>query len=391
MQDFRMALDSLKNNKVRSFLTMFEIVISVAAVIVMVGAMQGQSRKNESAFLQGDIQLITIDDYSGGSKVLTEQDYLAFYQENKHLISGLTPRIFPSPIPSIVGSTGKSPEYPMVYMVSEMALDLFEWRMISGRFLTYGEIAGKQACCAIGNLAAESIYGEGYDPQKVAGDQITIGGRLYRITGVFDGDDAGSTYGMVIPYSFVEDYGIRNWANVTMKARTPGDVAPLKNAVDAFMREYYTEEEINNLMITNQLDQVHAYEQYLMKQGIRAASLAGIALVVAGVGVMNIMLISVTERTREIGIRKSLGAKRWVIMTQFMFEAALLSTLAGLIGIVLGIAIMGVYIRTVDSLAQIVPWSVGLAFAVSVGMGLIFGYMPASKASHLKPIDALKG
>lgn len=398
-QDFLMAIESLKNNKVRTALTMLEITISVAAIIIMMGIMQGQARANEFQFTLGGITNINYTNILG-DKGMNTKEMMEFYRRHRDKLDGVAPNYMTMGT-SLISSSGKKPDsFLLINLISEDTVKTADWKVRAGSNLCYADIKAPNRVCLIGTALAREIYGQDADLNEIVGEHILLDGRELTIRGVVSAMDENSddmltamlagymNSFVAIPYSYGAAYGILNpWDTSLIKVKEAKDVEAVMKAFKKEAVKYAPKEAI---ILEANLDAVESLQQKLKKQQLTSAALASIALIVAGVGVMNIMLVSVTERTREIGIRKSLGAKRWVIMAQFMFEAAMISTLAGLVGIAIGVAFMKVYCM-LNPFAELVGWSVWLAFGVSVGMGLVFGYMPADKASRLKPVDALRG
>ena len=266
------------------------------------------------------------------------------------------------------------------------------YELETGRNLTYSDIVSRQKVCVTGSYVAQSLYGSA---DKALGQTLKIGGYAFKIVGVVetqdeDNFDEGGTDDFVwMPYSVAVKMS-RN-ANIGSYILTLIDTNNADEAttlLENFLYEIFLDDDLYHVTAMSELlDSLN--EQIAMMSGM-LGGIAGISLLVAGVGVMNIMLVSVTERTREIGIRKSLGADKGVIMQQFVIEAAVTSSLGGIIGIIIGCIATTAVGGLVGISATPTPVAILVSFSVSVGIGLLFGYMPANRAANLNPIDALR-
>ena len=245
--------------------------------------------------------------------------------------------------------------------------------------------------CVIGAYVADELYGSA---EKAYGETIKVNGYAFQIVGVVEQQDddleeGGTDDFLFMPYScaikMARNASINNY---TFTIRDLSAATEGKTLIENFLYEKFKNEDLYT--VTAMSEMLDSLNSMIAMVSAGLGGIAGISLLVAGVGVMNIMLVSVTERTREIGIRKALGAKRSVIMQQFVIEAAVTSSLGGVIGILLG----SIATSTIGALAGLTatptPMAVIVSFSVSVGIGLLFGYMPASRAAKLNPIDALR-
>ena len=274
--------------------------------------------------------------------------------------------------------------------------------MRDGRNISQMDVRAARKVAVIGAAVADRLY-PFVDP---VGRDIRVDGRKYEVIGVFDVKNSamGGSYDsyVLIPVStFVNIYGLSNrdgWprsVNITVHARTPDIIADAMQETRQVLRRgrNVPRGEEDNFTMYNSESSIAQFNQMTLGVKIGAAVIGTIALVVAGIGIMNIMLVSVTERTKEIGIRKSLGAKPRDILRQFLLEAVVLCNVGGVIGVLLGFAFGNVLVKVGMSSAfeSAVPleWAlIGLLFCSAVG--IVFGMLPAIKASRLNPIDALR-
>ena len=388
LQSFKLALKSIWGNKMRSFLTMLGIIIGVAAVIILVSLVNGYMGTVVENFASMGVNQINVNVTNLASRSLDVDQMYEFYEEHTDLFGELSPNVTLS---TTVKHGDESLTTTSVAGRSEQYLDIKDYKMEYGRNLSYSDIAARQKVCVIGAYVAQELYG---GAQKAIGDTLKIGGYAFKIVGVVqqeeDDMDSGGTDDFVwLPYSVaVKMSRNANISNYTFTSLDTTKADQCKSQIEDYLYEIFKDDDLYRVTaMSEMLDSLN--EQIAMMSGM-LGGIAGISLLVAGVGVMNIMLVSVTERTREIGVRKSLGADKGVIMQQFVIEAAVTSSLGGVIGIVIGCIATTLVGSAVGIKATPTPVAVLISFSVSVGIGLLFGYMPASRAANLNPIDALR-
>lgn len=391
LQSFKMALKSIWGNKMRSFLTMLGIIIGVASVIILVSIVNGQMSYMLESFESMGVNKINVSFTSLASRTISVDEFYEFYEENHDLFAQMSPSVSVS---ATVKHGSDTMDATSVGGYSEEYLELEGYEVAYGRNLLYSDMASRQKVALIGAYVASELYGGG---EKALGETIKINGEPYQIVGVVeqqtedmsDFDDGCTDDFVWIPYSRAVKMA-RN-AVITNYVFTSSDIDLTDQctaALESFLMDKMKSEDFYNVTAMSEL--MDTLNEQIAMMSAMLGGIAGISLLVAGVGVMNIMLVSVTERTREIGIRKALGAKRRVIMEQFVIEAAVTSSIGGIIGILVGAAATTGIGTLLGIPATPTPAAVVISFSVSVGIGLLFGYMPASRAAKLNPIDALR-
>lgn len=389
LQSFKLAIKSIWGNKMRSFLTMLGIIIGVAAVIILVSIVNGYMGSVVESFASMGVNRINVNVINLSSRSLDVDEMYSFYEEHTDYFSALSPNVT---IATTVKHGDDTMDATSVAGRSEQYLEIMDYDMELGRFLTYSDIASRQKVCVVGAYVAQSLYGSA---EKAMYETLKIGGYAFKIVGVVeaqdedDMDDGGTDDFVWIPYSVAVKMSRNASINSYTFTVTDTDQADqCTDLIESFLYEIFLDDDLYTVTaMSEMLDSLN--EQIALMSGM-LGGIAGISLLVAGVGVMNIMLVSVTERTREIGIRKSLGADKGVIMQQFVIEAAVTSSLGGIIGILVGCGATTVAGRLLGIDASPTLSAIAISFSVSVGIGLLFGYMPASRAANLNPIDALR-
>ena len=390
LESLELALKNIISSKVRTLLTMLGIIIGVAAVIVIVGLGNGLEGYITDSFSDMGTNTLTVNVMSRGStRTLDVDGMYEIVEENSQYLDLCSPTVtmagyvkIGSETVSTTSATGVSEDY----------FDIAGVSVAQGRGLQYSDMAGRAKVCVIGAYLNQAYFGG-----NAVGQSLRVGGQSLKVVGVLaqQGDtleEGSSDDCLYLPYTTAERItGETSTYTITMKDENYIDesVAALEASLYAVFAsdDYYTVTSMSEMLET-------MTSMINLLVGV-LAGIAAISLVVGGIGIMNIMLVSVTERTREIGIRKSLGAKERYIMQQFVIEAAATSALGGIIGILLGDGLSILATQVVERLMEesltISPTlaAVALAFGISVGIGIFFGYLPAKKAAQLNPIDAL--
>ncbi|WP_295992782.1 ABC transporter permease [uncultured Veillonella sp.] len=397
-ESFLMAWASLIANKMRSILTMLGIIIGVAAVIALVSIGNGvkQDIQNSISSLGSNLLMVMpgaprtpgVRPSAGSMKSLKVSDYEA--------ISKLDGVKAASPMTN--GS------YVVIYQnknwttsvsgVSYNYLDVNNWSMKSGRFLSEKNVQNRERVAVVGKTVVKNLFGD-EDP---VGAEIRVKNIPFRIIGVLNSKGSGAMGNdqddmVIIPYTTAMERveGVDYLRMIYVVGKDENGIDRLQSDIENLLRVRHGIKDTNldDFNIQNMNSIMETMEETTGTLTLFLGAVAAISLVVGGIGIMNIMLVSVTERTREIGVRKALGATYSVIVTQFLIEAVVISLMGGIIGIILGIGsskLIGLAsgMSTVISLPTIV-----MSFAFSMAIGLIFGIYPARKAAKLNPIDAL--
>ena len=373
----------------RSFLTMLGIIIGVASVIILVSLVNAYMSYMTESFASLGTNQISVNMINLSSRSVSVDEMYEFYEEHTDLFDHMTPMVSVS---TTVKHSSDTMSSTSVSGVSEDYLAIKDYDLVQGRNIQYSDITSRQKVCVIGYYVASELYGS---PEKAIDETIKIGGYAYRVVGVVerqdedDLEDGGTDDFVWLPYScavkMARNANINNYTFTIMDLTTASEATAL---IENFLYETFKDDDLYN--VTAMSEMLDSLNSMIAMVSAGLGGIAGISLLVAGVGVMNIMLVSVTERTREIGIRRALGARKSVILQQFVIEAAVQSAMGGIIGIIIG----SIATTTVGKLAGLnatpTPMAVIVSFSVSVAIGLFFGYMPARRAASLNPIDALR-
>lgn len=389
LQSFKLALKSIWSNKMRSFLTMLGIIIGVASVIILVSLVNGYMSTVVENFASMGVNQMSVRLTNLSSRKADVDDFYDFYSEYTDIFAQMSPNVNLS---ATVKKGNDSLTSTSISGCSEEYLDLKNYELEAGRNIQYADILSRNKVCVVGYYVAQELFGDG---QSALGETIKINGYAFKIIGVVerqdedDLDEGGTDDFLWMPYSIaVKMARSADISNYTFATADIDYTDRAKKLLENFLYEIYKNEDLYR--VTANSEMLDSLNEQIAMMSAMLGGIAGISLLVAGVGVMNIMLVSVTERTREIGIRKSLGAKRGTIMQQFVIEAAVTSSIGGVIGILLGAGVTGLAGNLMGINAVPTPGAVLISFSVSVGIGLVFGYMPANRAAKLNPIDALR-
>ena len=252
--------------------------------------------------------------------------------------------------------------------------------LASGRYILDADVENRSAVCVIGPDLAEDLFGN----TNVVGNTLHVNGRKFRIVGVLDGTSSTLVLPFTLAQRMLESTSITSFY---VSATDSTVVSAAQTAVERFLYKKYQDDSTYSIM--NQEEMLEAMEETAGTLSLMLGGIASISLMVGGIGIMNIMLVSVTERTREIGIRKAIGAKRRNILLQFLIESIVLSGMGGLLGLMLGYGLMHVLETYMGMSVSSSAGVAQLAMGFSMFVGVVFGLYPANKASKLKPIDAL--
>jgi putative ABC transport system permease protein len=394
------AFRALQRNKMRSFLTMLGIIIGVAAVIAMLAIGQGAeySVKEQIAALGTNVLMVFpgaqqqagVRSGAGSATTLTEDDAVAISRE-----CSAVQYISPGAMAGGQVIAGNLNWSTSIQGVGTDYLEIRQWPIEYGDFFTDQDVKAAAKVCILGKTVADNLF-----PDASPVDQtIRIRSVPFKVAGVLkkkgqnamgqDQDDV-----ILAPYTTVIRR-LSHWPNlryILVSATSLKDIATAQTQISELLRMRHKIQpyDVDDFTIRNQTDLAATATATTQVLTILLASIASVSLLVGGIGIMNIMLVSVTERTREIGIRMSIGARARDILTQFLIEALVLSLLGGITGIILGV----VGSNLISSIAKwptiITAFSIILSFGFSIAIGIFFGFYPARKAAMLNPIDALR-
>jgi putative ABC transport system permease protein len=397
----RIATRALMRNRLRAFLTMLGIIIGVGSVIAMLAIGEGskQRMRNQMSSMGTNMVMVMPNFQRRGgvslgasnSMVLKYSDVVALRNECNYL-AAVSPEIRAS------GQViyGNQNTQTTVYGVSEEYLGIRKLVLESGRVFNANEVKSMAKVCILGQTVVENLFGEGADP---VGQSIRIKNLPFTIIGTLK--DKGET-GMgqdqddliLAPYTTVQrrlaaiDY--LNGINASAVSEEKSDDA-MKEVEETLRRTHKLKDsEENDFRVMSQSELIQTVSSISDIMTILLGAIAGISLLVGGIGIMNIMFVSVTERTREIGLRMSIGGRGQDILKQFLVESMLLSVLGGVLGVIFGYLIAELAGSLMNISALITTQSVVLSFVVCFVIGVFFGWYPARKASNLNPIDALR-
>lgn len=386
-QAFKMAIKSIVGNKVRSFLTMLGVIIGVGSVITAVAFAQGSTKSITDSIEGLGSNLISINITGRNSnRNITYEQLQTYADENSDDISMIAPIVSNS----MTLKAGTLSRTTTVIGTSEEYEYIKSKHVSSGRFIMSFDNDYKLKTAVIGTAVANDIF-EGVNP---VGQTMKINGEIFKVVGLLQETDASQDSGdddqVIIPVTVAQRLSkTGSIKSFTVQAADTNKVDLAIEKLTTYLTQIYGDED--SFKVRNQaqiLDTLNTVTDTLM---IVLGGIAAISLVVGGIGIMNIMLVSVTERTREIGIRKAIGAKRKNIMIQFLIEAIMITGIGGILGILMGVGCIHFIIGGFNITTPVYsPFWMTLSFGISLGVGIIFGMFPAYKAARLNPIDALR-
>lgn len=398
---FKVSIRAVANNKMRSFLSMLGIIIGVAAVIIMMSIGQGSKESIRAELSTMGTNLINIRpgaDMRGGVRqdpssmqTLKMADYERIMREKKY-VTNVSPEVTASG-QAIYGNSntnttvyGESPEY----------LDIKQWTIEQGDCFTQEDIKKAAKVCVVGTTIVKELYGEGAD---VIGKTIRFKSIPMRIIGVLK-SKGYNNWGMdqdnviIAPYSTVmKRIAAQTWfSSIVCSAITEELSDAAIEELTQILRDNHKlkSDADDDFTIRSQAEMMETMSSTMDTVTIILVVAAAFSLLVAGIGIMNIMLVSVTERTKEIGLRMAVGATGPVISLQFLIESVLISVTGGLLGILVGCSASEFIVPMFNMPSSVPAWSIYVSFFVCVCIGVLFGYIPAQKAANMDPIEAIR-
>ncbi len=392
-KSFQMAISNIWSRKVRSLLTMLGIIIGVVAVIVIVGLGNGLENYMVDSFKSMGTDLLTVNVVGRGSaRTVSVDEMYELVEDYPEYLTSVSPQV---PLGGKVKIGNETLDYTSVTGTGEDYMVMKKFTLESGRYIRYVDIDKRYNVAVVGAYINNDWF-----KGEALGKTLRINGQLFEIIGVLNAEtdeieEGGGDDAIYIPYSVAaKSAGIRNISSYTFGIANEELVVESKQIIDDKLYDVFGDQDAYRIISLTELLSMMSSMVDIMITIL--AAIAGISLVVGGIGIMNIMLVSVSERTREIGIRKALGAKRHHILQQFVIEAATTSAIGGLIGIGLGYALSDLASRIIvvaleeEIVVAASASSAFGAFAISAAIGILFGYLPARKAARLNPIDALR-
>ena len=397
----KIALRALANNKLRGFLTMLGIIIGVASVITMLAIGQGSKRSIQAQISEMGSNMIMIHpgaDVRGGVRqdasameTLKLEDYQNIVDETRY-VSAVSPSVNSSG-QAIYGANNAP---TTVYGISPDYLEIRRYKVGDGDMFTEQDIQTAAKVCVVGKTVVDNLFTGGENP---VGKVIRFQKLPFRIVGVLESKGYNSM-GMdqddliLAPYTTIQKkvLAITHLQGITCSALKEEYTDQATSEITEILSRNHKlkESDDDDFTIRSQQELSTMLTSTTDMMTVLLAAVAGISLLVGGIGIMNIMYVSVTERTREIGLRMSIGAKGIDILAQFLIESILISVTGGLIGVVLGVGAALVVNAVAHFPIYIQPWSVVLSFAVCTVTGVFFGWYPAKKAAQLDPIEAIR-
>ena len=386
-----MAFESIADKKIRSLLTMLGIIIGVGAVLILVSVVQGYNADLTAYYEKQGVNKVNVTLLNFDRTNTTDQsgEFMDWVNENlSDYITGVTPSYSTSGtlrFETAINDTAA------IYFGNEQWSACNNYTLDEGRDLLALDMDRRSQVCVIGSYLADTLFGF----QDPVGQTLSVNGTPLTVVGVFYQKDGGAEESMddavVVPYTLNRQMLDTDVVSqFTVKVASSTDMTTVMNQVESWCVEN-VDTNTGEYTVENGNDAMQAAEDETASLQVVLGGVAAIALLVGGIGIMNIMLVTVTERTREIGIKKAIGAQRKVIISQFLVESTVLSGCGGVIGILIGYAgslIAGKLIY--DLILMPALWMALAAFAFSLAIGVGFGLYPAVKASGLQPVDALR-
>ena len=394
VETFQMAVQNILGSKMRTFLTMLGIIIGVCAVIVIVGLGNGMQGYIEDSFADMGTDSLTVAIVGrGSSRTVSEEEMYQLVEDNSDIFKQISPTV------TMSGSVKIGSDTLTATTVSGVSEDYFSmkgYEIAQGRGLQYTDMTGRKKVCVVGQYLNQAYYGG-----SAVGQTLKVGGTTFTIVGVMamegtDLEEGGTDDCVFVPYSTAARLSFTGTiSSYTITVQDTDHIAEAKTTLEDALYQIFEDDDAYTVgSMAEMVEEMNSMVNMII---YILAGIAAISLVVGGIGIMNIMLVSVTERTREIGIRKALGARESAIMRQFVIEAATTSALGGVLGIALGFGLSAAATAIVANVMPDTPITVSpsigavlIAFGVSAGIGIAFGYLPAKKAAVLNPIDALR-
>ncbi|MFA5683065.1 MAG: ABC transporter permease [Lysobacteraceae bacterium] len=403
LESLRSALASIRAHAMRSFLTTLGIIIGVASVIAVVSLIQGLSHSISSQFAGLGSNSLTVRSDTSFEEAMQGKRNRLSLRDYEYLLHHIEDINSVTPMFLALSDFGGSIQYGGQSSVSRILATTPSYQDTqsvypsAGRFITDADDRSRRRVTVVGTKLRDDLK----LPENPVGEFIEMGGEWFKIVGLME--ERGEMFGFsqddyaIIPFGTglaLSSNALRQDISITFNVNDIEQIEPVSDRVTSLLRRLHGLKpgQRNDFKVETARQLTESFAGIINTMTLVLGSVVGVSLLVGGIGIMNIMLVSVTERTREIGISKALGAKRHHILMQFLIEATALSVLGGLVGLIIGYALGFGAARMIPGFPDaVVPWwAVALAFGFSTLVGVVFGLMPAAKAARMDPIEALR-
>ncbi len=389
-QSLKMALKAIAGNKMRSFLTILGVIIGVVAIVVLVSIGQGANSSVVSRIEGMGTNLINASVRARRTNPVTMEGLKELAQEES--IAHIAPI---TNVSATVKAGVTTYEDGSIQGTNAELLDIRNWKIGQGRFLKQPDLDNRSFVAVLGSEAATEMFGT----TRVVGETFSLNGYTMTVIGVMQENESsagGSNNNQIlIPFPLAERiFSQRGISTFYVSAASSAVVEQAKAATEGYLEKafanYNTDTYGTQYSVYSQSEMLSTLSETTNTLSLMLGGIAGISLLVGGIGIMNIMLVSVSERTREIGIRKAIGAARGNILTQFLIESLVVSLMGGILGLLISLVAVKVLAPVLNMTLTIPTFVAWMAIGFSVFIGVVFGMYPANKASKLHPIEALR-
>ena len=384
LQSFKMALKAIGGNKMRSFLTVLGVVIGVVAIVVLVAIAQGTNASVVSSIESMGTNMLSVSINAKRANPITLDDLNALAQDES--IAHVAPY---TRVAGTIKAGVTTYDDGQIIGTTQGYEIIRGYELSRGRFITQPDLDNRIFVAVLGSEAATEMFGK----TDAVGETFSINGYTFTVVGVLEANGSDSTGSqdnqIFIPYSLAQR--LSNMTRISsfyVSAVSSDEIYFAQAAVESYLQKIFPTT-YSQYSVYNQTEMLSTLNETTATLTLMMGGIAAISLLVGGIGIMNIMLVSVSERTREIGIRKAIGASRGNILLQFLIEALVVSLMGGLLGLLISLGAISLLGPVLDMTLSVSPTVAGAAIGFSVLIGVVFGIYPANKASRLKPIDAL--
>ena len=384
LQSFKMALKAIGGNKMRSFLTVLGVVIGVVAIVVLVAIAQGTNASVVSSIESMGTNMLSVSINARRSNPITLDNLNELAQDES--IAHVAPY---TRVSGTVKAGVTTYDDGQIIGTTQGYEVIRGYELSRGRFITQPDLDNRIFVAVLGSEAATEMFGK----TDAVGETFSINGYTFTVVGVLEANGSDSTGSqdnqIFIPYTLAQR--LSNTTRISsfyVSAVSSEGLYVAQAAVESYLQKIFPTT-YSQYSVYNQTEMLSTLNETTATLTLMMGGIAAISLLVGGIGIMNIMLVSVSERTREIGIRKAIGASRGNILLQFLIEALVVSLMGGLLGLLISLGAISLLGPVLDMTLSVSPTVAGAAIGFSVLIGVVFGIYPANKASRLKPIDAL--